>query len=77
MRVERQQEYNVTFDSNEIKTLQKCTQILVDCREAMKELGCTNLYTSDRSLGTNISYEQLLDTIDVIDSFFNDIDKMS
>lgn len=77
MRVERQQEYDVTFDNNEIKTFQECIQILVNCKEAMKELKCTNLYTSDRSLGTNITYKELLDTIEVMDSFINDIDKMS
>lgn len=77
MRVEKPQEYNVIFDNNEMKTLQTCENILVDCREKMKELKCTNLYTSDESLGTNISYEQLLDTIEVIDGFVNEIDKMS
>lgn len=77
MIVERPQEYNVTFDDNEMKTLQACVNVLVDCREIMKELKCTNLYTSDESLGTNISYEQLLDTIEVIDGFVNEIDKMS
>ena len=77
MRVERPQEYDVIFNDNEIKTFQACLNVLVDCKEIMKEMKCTNLYTSDESLGTNISYEQLLDTIDVIDSFINDIDKMA
>jgi len=77
MRVERPQEYNVIFDNNEIKTLQACVNILVDCREKMKEWKCTNFYTSDESLGTNISYEQLLDAIEVIDGFVNEIDKMA
>lgn len=77
MRVERPQEYNVIFDDKEMKTLLACVNVLVDFRETMKELKCTNFYTSCESLGTNISYERLLDTIDVIDSFINDIDKMS
>lgn len=77
MIVERPQEYDVMFDNNEMKTLLSCVNVLVDCREVMKELKCTNLYTSSVSLGTNISYEQLLDTIEVLDSLINDIDKMS
>lgn len=77
MRVEKVQEYDVMFDNNEMKTLLSCVNVLVDCREVMKELKCTNLYTSSVSLGTNISYEQLLDTIEVLDSLINDIDKMS
>lgn len=77
MIVERPQEYNVTFDDNEIRIFQACIRVLVDCRETMKELKCTNLYTSDESLGTNISYEELLDTIGLMDSFINEIDKMS
>lgn len=77
MRVERPQEYNVTFNDNEIKTFQACLNVLVDCRETMKEMKCTNLYTSNENLGTNIPYEELLNTIGVIDSFINDIDKMA
>lgn len=77
MRVEKVQEYDVMFDNNEMKAFLSCVNVLVDCRETMKELKCTNLYTSSVSLGTNISYEQLLDTIEVLDSLINDIDKMS
>jgi len=77
MRVEKVQEYNVMFDNDEMKTLLSCVNVLVDCKETMKELKCTNLYTSSVSLGTNISYEQLLDTIEVLDSLINDIDKMA
>lgn len=77
MRVERPQEYNVTFNDNEIKTFQACVNVLVDCKETMKELKCTNLYTSNASLGTNISYEELLNAIEIMDSLINDIDKMS
>lgn len=77
MRVEKVWEYNVMFDNDEMKTLLSCVNVLVDCKETMKELKCTNLYTSSVSLGTNISYEQLLDTIEVLDSLINDIDKMA
>ena len=70
MRVEKVQEYDVMFDNNEMKAFLSCVNVLVDCRETMKELKCTNLYTSSVSLGTNISYEQLLDTIEVLDSLF-------
>lgn len=77
MRVEKVQEYDVMFDNNEMKAFLSCVNVLVDCRETMKELKCTNLYTSSVSLGTNISYEQLLDTIEVLDSLINDIDKMA
>lgn len=77
MRVEKVQEYNVMFDNDEMKTLLSCVNVLVDCKETMKELKCTNLYTSSVSLGTNISYEELLNTIEVMDSLINDIDKMA
>lgn len=77
MIVERPQEYNVTFDDNEIRTFQACIRVLVDCRETMKELKCTSLYTSDESLNTIIVYEEILDAINMIDSFINEIDKMS
>lgn len=77
MRVEKVQEYDVMFDNDEMKTLLSCVNVLVDCKEVMKELKCTNLYTSSVSLGTNISYEELLNTIEVMDSLINDIDKMA
>ena len=77
MRVEKVQEYDVMFDNNEMKTLLSCVNVLVDCKEIMKELKCTNLYTSNANLGTDISYEELLEAIEIIDSLINDIDKMS
>ena len=77
MRVEKVQEYDVMFDNNEMKAFLSCVNVLVDCKETMKELKCTNLYTSNTSLGTNISYEELLNAIEIMDSLINDIDKMA